>query len=163
MKTKKNKFFKKMVRRLKYRFKRLSILAVTLIIIAILAIFQSPDERIQSNLVPQASEGGINFSGSVFKIIDGDTFSLRGHTSKIRVWGLDAPEMNTSLGRRSKEEMHRLIDGKTLKCERKDIDTYGRTVARCTLPNGADIAREMINSGVAKEYCYYSRNAYGNC
>jgi endonuclease YncB( thermonuclease family) len=56
-----------------------------------------------------------------------------------------------------------LIAGNRLHCDVLDIDRYGRLVAQCFLPDGRDIAAEMIRSGVATEYCRYSRDFYGTC
>src|SRR5690625_3137829 len=99
----------------------------------------------------------------VSKIIDGDTFTLSGHSRRIRVWGLDAPEWNHRGGSAATAAMRGLISGKTLRCQVRDIDRYGRYVGQCFLPDGRDITAEMIRMGVAREYCYFSRNHYGTC
>jgi endonuclease YncB( thermonuclease family) len=44
--------------------------------------------------------------------------------------------------------------------QQKDQDRYGRTVARCFLPNGQEINRLMIESGTAQEYVRFSRGFY---
>jgi micrococcal nuclease len=59
--------------------------------------------------------------------------------------------------------MKKLISGKTLRCQIVDMDRYGRFVAQCFLPDGRDIAAEMMRAGVAREYCRYSRGFYGTC
>ena len=56
-----------------------------------------------------------------------------------------------------------LISGKTLRCAIRDVDRYGRLVGQCYLPDGRDVAAEMIRSGAATEYCRYSRGYYGTC
>jgi hypothetical protein len=56
-----------------------------------------------------------------------------------------------------------LISGKHLRCAVLDVDRYGRLVAQCLLPNGQDIAAEMIRSGAATEYCRFSGGYYGTC
>lgn len=99
----------------------------------------------------------------VSKILDGDTFTLSGHSRRIRVWGLDAPEWNHRGGSAATAAMRGLISGKTLRCQVRDIDRYGRYVGQCFLPDGRDITAEMIRLGVAREYCYFSRNYYGTC
>lgn len=53
--------------------------------------------------------------------------------------------------------------GQPLRCQVRDIDRYGRYVGQCFLPDGRDITAEMIQMGVAREYCRFSRNHYGSC
>jgi len=59
--------------------------------------------------------------------------------------------------------LRNLISGNTLRCDVLDIDRYERLVAQCFLPDGRDIAAEMIRSGAATEYCRFSRGFYGTC
>lgn len=99
----------------------------------------------------------------VSKILDGDTFTLSGESRRIRVWGLDAPEWNHRGGAAATATLRGMISGKRLRCAVLDIDRYGRLVAQCFLPDGRDIAAEMIRSGAATEYCRYSRGFYGSC
>jgi micrococcal nuclease len=99
----------------------------------------------------------------VSKVLDGDTFTLSGESRRIRVWGLDAPEWNHRGGSAATASLRGLISGKRLRCDVLDMDRYGRLVAQCFLADGRDIATEMIRSGVATEFCRYSRNYYGTC
>ena len=99
----------------------------------------------------------------VSKVVDGDTFTLRGESRRIRVWGLDAPEWDHPGGAAATATLRGLISGSRLHCDVLDVDRYGRLVAQCFLPDGRDIAAEMIRTGVATEYCRYSRGFYGTC
>ena len=99
----------------------------------------------------------------VSKVMDGDTFTLSGESRRIRVWGLDAPEWNHQGGSTATSTLRSLISGKQLRCAVLDVDRYRRLVAQCLLPNGRDIAAEMIRSGAATEYCRYSGGYYGTC
>lgn len=99
----------------------------------------------------------------VSKVLDGDTFTLSGESRRIRVWGLDAPEWNHQSSSTATSTLRSLISGKYLRCAVLDLDRYGRLVAQCLLPNGRDIAAEMIRSGTATEYCRYSGGYYGTC
>ena len=118
------------------------------------AFVGAPDAQAQQSNVLEAR---------VSKVLDGDTFTLRGESRRIRVWGLDAPEWDQRGGSAATETLHGLISGKTLRCSVVDIDRYGRIVGQCFLPDGRDIAAEMIRSGAASEYCRYSRGFYGTC
>jgi endonuclease YncB( thermonuclease family) len=109
------------------------------------------------------SEDAPILEARVSKILDGDTFTLKGESRRIRIWGLDAPEWNHRGGSAATSTLRSLISGKHLRCAVLDIDRYGRLVAQCVLPNGRDIAAEMIRSGTASEFCRYSRGYYGTC
>ena len=111
---------------------------------------------------PLASETS-SFSGKVSRVTDGDTFHLSGLDPAIRVWGLDAPERKQVGGSEATRSMRGLITGATLDCRVRDIDRYQRIVAQCFLPDGRDIAAEMIRMGVATEYCRYSGGYYRTC
>ncbi len=98
---------------------------------------------------------------------DGDTITLNG--TRIRLWGIDAPELAQSCenelgqsfkcGDSAKNELVQLIGNKSVSCEAIDIDRYGRTVARCTAGE-ADLNAEMVKSGWALEYVRYSHGAF---
>lgn len=112
---------------------------------------------------PLAARQATLLDARVSKVIDGDTFTMKGVSRHIRVWGLDAPEKGDPGGTAATAAMRGLITGATLHCELHDIDRYGRYVGQCFLPDGRDIAAEMIRAGVATEYCQYSRGYYGTC
>lgn len=110
----------------------------------------------------QAQQSG-GVEARVSKVLDGDTFTLSGESRRIRVWGLDAPEWDQQGGSAATSTLRSLISGSSLRCNVLDIDRYGRLVAQCFLPDGRDIAAEMIRSGAATEYCRFSRGFYGTC
>ena len=99
-------------------------------------------------------------SGKVTRIVDGDTFDIG--ATRIRVWGLDAPERGAPGSSQATAQLGRLIASKKVTCAVKDIDRYGRTVGQC-LVGGRDVTAAMIASGTATEYCRYSGGAYGTC
>lgn len=112
-------------------------------------------------LAAQTHEASL--TGTVSQVVDGDTFKLVGLTPSIRIWGLNAPETNQTGGSAATRTLRQLIESKDLTCKIQDIDRYGRIVGQCTLPDGRDIAEQMIKQGVAIEYCYFSRGFYGTC
>ena len=113
--------------------------------------------------VPAPLHAEERLSARVSKITDGDTFTLSGTSRRIRIWGLDAPEKDEPGGSLATDVLRDLISGKELDCLVRDIDRYGRIVGQCFLPDGRDITAEMIRSGVATEYCRFSKNYYGTC
>ena len=94
--------------------------------------------------------------------IDGDT--LRTDDYRIRLWGIDAPEMSEVQGPRSKAMLQRIVDQSgRLVCQVVDEDRYGRTVAQCYTEDLIDIGCLMVALGEAEEWVYYSRGYYRNC
>lgn len=98
------------------------------------------------------------------KITDGDSFTI-GRT-EIRLFGVDAPEGRQTCTRAGRDwrcgdaaaaELKRLVGGGTITCLERDVDDYGRIVARCTKGN-LDLAAEMARSGFAVAYRRYSRD-----
>lgn len=79
-------------------------------------------------------------------VIDGDTIFANG--CKIRLHGIDAPEMDQAGGVAAKEALARLLYKKTITVQKTDTDRYGRIVARLTTKDG-DIGRLMVSSGYA--------------
>ncbi len=106
---------------------------------------------------------GIDFSGRVTSTVDGDTFRISSQNVSIRVWGLDAPETDQLGGPGATSALKRLISGKILRCRQRDVDSYGRIVGQCFLPDGRDITAAMIDSGTAIEYCRFSGDHYRTC
>lgn len=98
---------------------------------------------------------------AITAVVDGDTLKESGQ--RFRLWGLDAPEMSEAGGQRAKAELERLTLGEPLACNHMDTDRYGRPVVQCYLPDGRDLACEMIASGKATEWVHYSGGYYRGC
>ncbi|AMY70050.1 thermonuclease family protein [Frigidibacter mobilis] len=97
------------------------------------------------------------------RIIDGDTVEVAG--VKVRLYGIDAPEMSQSCTRNgrawacgvwSRDVLAGLARG-GLSCEGREQDRYGRLVATCT-GAGGDVAAQMVAQGAAFAYRQYSLN-----
>jgi len=96
-----------------------------------------------------------------YTVTDGDT--LRANDIGVRLWGIDAPEMSEVGGAAAKRGLRQLTGRDQLTCNVKDTDRYGRIVAQCYLPDGRDLACELIKVGHAEEWVQYSRGAYRRC
>src|SRR5690554_2265674 len=94
----------------------------------------------------------------VLRIIDGDTFELLSG-EKIRLIGINAPEMNDKYGAESKEYLVNLIQSKDVILKNdsvtKDKDIYGRLL-RYVYLDDEDINKKMILDGYALAYTKYS-------
>jgi endonuclease YncB( thermonuclease family) len=110
---------------------------------------------------PMEEPGDATLAGVPAKIVDGDTFYLEGVEARLRLWGVDAPEKNAPGAVEATQALTALIAGKRLDCEKMGRDRYARIVARCTLEDGRDIARVMIDIGAANEMTRYSGGYYG--
>lgn len=106
---------------------------------------------------------GERFAGQVTRVVDGDTFWMRGANVRIRVWGLDAPELGDPGGEAATRALAGLIRDQTIECLVRDIDRFDRIVGQCWTSRKRDIAGWMIKSGHAREFCRFSRNHYGTC
>lgn len=95
--------------------------------------------------------------GTVEYVIDGDTFRLNGE--RIRLWGIDAPELSTMDGKASRNRLNSWIIDQHLRCVEKDVDRYRRIVAQCYIGD-QDIAGLMVGTGWAKDWPKYSNGYY---
>jgi len=91
-------------------------------------------------------------------ITDGDTITIK--KTQIRLFGVDAPELNHPYGKNAKWALHKLCKGQTIRAEITDRDQYGRTVARCYLPDGRDLSAEMVRQGLAIDWPKFSGGVY---
>lgn len=95
--------------------------------------------------------------GKVVGVHDGDTATVldsKNQQYKIRFGGIDAPELGQDFGNKSKENLSRLIFGKTVKVVTNKTDKYGRTVGTVFL-DGKDINLEQVKAGFAWHYKEY--------
>jgi endonuclease YncB( thermonuclease family) len=89
------------------------------------------------------------------EVIDGDTLAIG--AVRIRLHALHAPEMDELRGREAREAMRRIVGKKPVTCQAVDRDRYGRIVADCRNAEGRDLARAMIEEGVARHCPRYGR------
>ena len=94
-------------------------------------------------------------------VTDGDTIKLSG--TAYRLWGIDAAETKQlcedgwPAGRAATTYMRELMHGRSVACEYKAKDRYGRTVALCRA-DGEDLGAAMVRAGHAWAFVRYSRD-----
>lgn len=93
-------------------------------------------------------------------VTDGDTIKVQ--KTQIRLFGIDAPELNHPYGQKTKWALHKLCKGHTIRVEVTDVDHYGRTVAKCYLPDGRDLSAEMVKMGLAIDWPKFSGKKYSH-
>lgn len=91
-------------------------------------------------------------------VIDGDTIVIR--RQRIRIAGIDAPELDHPYGKNSKSAMIALCKGQTITADVMDELSHGRLVATCYLPDGRDLAAELVKLGLAVDWPRYSGGRY---
>lgn len=91
-------------------------------------------------------------------VVDGDTIVIK--KTQIRLFGVDAPEMNHPYGKKAKWALIKLCKGQEIKAEVTDVDAHGRTVAKCFLPDGRDLSAEMVKLGLAIDWAKFSDGVY---
>jgi len=91
-------------------------------------------------------------------IIDGDTIKI-GKT-KIRLAGIDAPEIDMPWGQKSKWAMVKICKGQVITARLDGERSFDRLVATCFLPDGRDIGAEIIKEGLALDLPHFSGGKY---
>ena len=87
-------------------------------------------------------------------VIDGDTIDIltaRFETLRVRLSGIDAPELGQAFGRNAKAALSSLAFTRQVTIEWHKRDRYGRHVGKVTL-EGRDIALEMLTLGMSWHY-----------
>ena len=110
--------------------------------------------------------------GMAEKIYDGDTFALCEETicNKIRICGIDAPEIGDNGSSLATAALASLLKGRTVQCIQVGNGTVcdgrsrptnrDRIVAQC-FAGTKDIARELVKGGFACDSVKFSGGAYG--
>ena len=95
--------------------------------------------------------------GAAF-VIDGDSLVIQ--KTQIRLFGVDAPEINHPYGIRAKQKLWAMCKNHSIRAEILATDAHGRTVARCILPDGRDLSAEMVKAGLALDWAKFSGGIY---
>lgn len=97
--------------------------------------------------------------GKVVKVTDGDTITiLTGDKKqvKIRLNGIDAPELKQDFGRAAREHLASMIAGKFVSVKEHGQDRYKRVLGTISL-DGVDINEKMVKDGYAWAFVKYSK------
>jgi micrococcal nuclease len=80
-------------------------------------------------------------------VIDGDTIVIG--KQHIRFAGMNAPELNEPFGKQAKWALVELCKGQVITAYPNGETSYNRVVAKCFLPDGRDLAAEMVKMELA--------------
>lgn len=101
------------------------------------------------------------WQGTVTYVTDGDTLWVQPTNSafndaparKIRIEGIDAPEICQRYGEQSRNALKQLVLQKNVVVQTKRVDDYGRDVAKIAFQD-QDVGTWMVNLGHAWSYHY---------
>jgi endonuclease YncB( thermonuclease family) len=95
-------------------------------------------------------------TGIVMSVHDGDTITLQSESSikKIRLAGIDAPEIKQPHGIESRDALRQEIMARTVTIDTNKKDKYGRSVGKVLL-NNEDINLKQVRRGLAWVYTDY--------
>jgi len=91
-------------------------------------------------------------------VIDGDTIQIG--KVRLRLAGIDAPELDHPWGKKAKWELVQLCKGHLITAELEPAISYDRVVATCFLPDGRDLSAEMVRRGYALDWPKFSGGKY---
>jgi endonuclease YncB( thermonuclease family) len=100
----------------------------------------------------------------VASVIDADTIEI--HGQRIRLHGIDAPEggqtcldaagRNWRCGQQAALALQDLIGRRTVSCDERDVDRYGRIVVSQCFVGDVDVNEWLVAQGLALAYRRYS-------
>ena len=94
----------------------------------------------------------------VVSVHDGDTLRALDPTRterKVRLLGIDAPEIGQPFGTKARDRLTALVKGKAVTVHDSGSDNYGRSLARVEVA-GEDVNRRLVADGCAWHYTRYS-------
>ncbi len=99
-----------------------------------------------------------SLAGRPTRITDGDTFRLG--EVRVRLHGVDAPELRTSDGRPARLHLQTLIGSGAVQCDDTGGRSYERVVAVCRSAAGRELGRAMVEDGWAVDAPRFSGGRY---
>ena len=97
--------------------------------------------------------------GKIVRVHDGDSVTLldaENRQHKIRLDGIDAPELGQAFGKTSRRELQDISQGRIAQARCHKTDRYERKVCRVSI-DGHDISLLQLSSGMAWMFRRYAR------
>ena len=100
-----------------------------------------------------------SFSARCIGVKDGDTIEiLRDQSSiKVRLEGVDCPELGQDFSQKAKQFTSGLVFGKTAEIRPIGTDRYGRLIAR-VIVDGKDVSEQLLMAGLAWHFKKYNKD-----
>jgi micrococcal nuclease len=105
-----------------------------------------------------ADGAGATLFGKVVGVHDGDTLTLLTDGRKpvkVRLEGIDAPEIGQAFGNSSKQALSELVFGKKVRIVVSTTDDYGRKIAN-VFAGDLWVNLVMVQTGMAWQYTHYN-------
>jgi len=98
------------------------------------------------------------FKAKVIEVFDGDTVTvlLNKRHYRIRIAGIDAPELDQAFGNESKRYLSNLVLNKMVYGVCKGSDKYARNICTFQVTGGEIVQNAMVKSGMAWHYTKHS-------
>jgi micrococcal nuclease len=124
-------------------------------LLLLLLLLAVPATALAAREAPSAS------TGTVTRVVDGDTLDVRltgGRTERVRLIGVDTPELGACWAGEATARARLLAQGKAVSLRGDSTqdarDRYGRLLAYVGLPQARDLGRELVAGGFARVYVY---------
>jgi endonuclease YncB( thermonuclease family) len=98
--------------------------------------------------------------GKVTRVVDGDTLIARigPRSERVRLIGIDTPEIGACFSQDAKSAAQRLVGGRTIRLlgDRTQTrrDRYNRLLAYVLRTNGLDLGRQLLLGGYGSVYVF---------
>ena len=109
-------------------------------------------DQVTLNPIASVSRSREPITGTCY-VIDGDTIVIR--KQKIRFAGINAPELNEPYGKQAKWALVDLCKGQQITAHPNGETSFDRIVAKCFLPDGTDLAAEMVKLELALDIPHF--------
>ena len=100
----------------------------------------------------------IEIQGKIERVVDGDTVvfvSATGQRIRLRLAGIDAPEMAMPYGDLAKNMLIQLVGAEEVTVYASKLDRFGRAIAK-VIAKDRDVNLALINQGLAWHYKRYA-------
>jgi endonuclease YncB( thermonuclease family) len=115
----------------------------------------------------QAPAGAADNLAGQASLVDGDTLEI--HGTRIRLWGIDAPEssqlcrgensLQYRCGAKAASDFDAFIARRPVNCVPVSLDQYHRTVATCSVDD-VDLGEWLVRNGLAIDWPQYSKGKF---
>ena len=123
--------------------------AGAVLILAVLGRAYPPDPEL-SELSAVATSAAV--AGRISRVIDGDTFEIASacRRFRVRLKGIDAPELGTTAGESARDWAEANLGGQTATWRPVGVDVYGRFLGDIHLEDGTFVNAELVRRGHAE-------------
>ncbi len=107
-------------------------------------------------LLAVSSATWADFSGTVVRVIDGDTLDVlvANRPVRVRLAQIDAPERSQAYGARARQALSAMAFRRVVTVADAGVDGYGRTLGTVIVA-GANVNAAMVDQGMAWAYRRY--------